>query len=242
MLYRFSLVLLWLGWIVGILGFIGFLAIAASSGTGAAIAGAGWLVLIVAITHTLVFILAPDALHRVYRRHAAVAAPRRNPSPPSGQFEGDWPPQESADQSVYEHAAPRPLGGWLILPGIGLVFGPLGILRGIITDLEALSGATDYGQLLLTIEATLYAGYLVFAVLVSVDFFKRRARLPSRFIAVNVIGILLGMNDAVFVYLLGATEAAEIQVGRVIGATIVASIWITYFLRSQRVKETFRYA
>lgn len=136
--------------------------------------------------------------------------------------------------------APKGIGGWLVLPAIGLVVGPglsilllLGWARLLpILDPE-LKGDARFWALALLDGASIAA-----TVAVAVLFFlKRRSAVPA-IIGLMVASILISLvqlflSSALF----GGMDGQDIK--PVIHATVYGAIWIPYFLVSKRVKETF---
>jgi hypothetical protein len=88
------------------------------------------------------------------------------------------------------------------------------------------------------IAATGFLG--LFAILVAIQFFRRRRVAPTLFIALLATGIGFGLVDAILVWavldvpLIDAESAPRAAV-----ALLSAAIWITYMRVSVRVKNTF---
>jgi H+/gluconate symporter-like permease len=136
---------------------------------------------------------------------------------------------------------PLSLGGWLILPAIGLVFSPLGLARGLITDLGLvgqLSTKAPTLSFLLLVEACAYAALALWCVKVAIDFFKRRRSTRNGFIALSIASIVFLILDLVAGAAFGGTVEPS-DGGRILAAIIASGIWISYFMRSERVKRTF---
>lgn len=154
----------------------------------------------------------------------------------------------------WEFAEGESIGGWLILPAIGLTITPLVLLSQIInkehfnqnswmvildSDMEQkLSFILFFGA-----EIVFNFMFFVFSVLLVVLFYKKRTSLPiiiSVFYAVNFIVPLIDLyivnelvpdlNDELF----DETTSKDL-----IRSFIAAAIWIPYFNISKRVKSTF---
>lgn len=146
------------------------------------------------------------------------------------------------------------IGGWLILPAIGVVVTPLMVLAELVAGLEVYSlatwtllttaGSDQYHPLwepLLLFALAANLGILVLSCLVLVLFFQRRRSAPKLYIA-----MICGSALVVLIDHLGARQipaaAAEITPKEVVevGRAIVSAIlWSSYFLVSKRVRSTF---
>ncbi|MBE9462811.1 DUF3857 domain-containing protein [Dyadobacter subterraneus] len=148
-----------------------------------------------------------------------------------------------------------PIGGWLGLLGLGLVFTPFTILSGFFTTANVIffdgSGwnamlrqsefrITAY-HLLLVMEAMGNLFFASFAVLVIILFFKKRSSFPLLFSIFAGSNLLFVILDTVVTYMifktLGADETALI--GTILRQTFYAAIWIPYLNKSDRVSRTF---
>ncbi len=160
------------------------------------------------------------------------------------------PPPTDAGQSA------QGIGGWLILLAIGQVLRPLGYIKTGHTLSSSLLDTNSWRLLTDPIEATYQSWWaptllfefffnlagLVFCVLLLFLFFQKRVAWPrcfAVFLLMNVGGVLL---DTFLVRRLGgASPALAVSVGSIVGAVLVAAIWIPYVYLSQRVRATFRY-
>ena len=160
------------------------------------------------------------------------------------------------DPPVRRAIGPAPItsiGGWMILPLIGLVLSPLLQLADILTpstDFLMMPVNASYAAVsdpglyqLYCYYAQAYAiGMFAFTVVVNILFFKRRTSVPMMMV------ILYG--GAVFNLYLDCLVYAVFDLESLIGepygmkdvvrSTISACIWIPFFLISTRVRSTFR--
>lgn len=164
------------------------------------------------------------------------------------------PGQEPGAYATDEPAAAdkQGIGGWLILPAIALVVSPLLLLFQIFQLLSA--QATAEWDALTTPGTPYYveglAGFataeifmngllLVFCLVVGYNFFTRKKRTPVLMVVFLVASVAVLIVDAALTSaLLGEKEAQEayMTVGR---HAVPKTIWMLYFLRSPRVKNTF---
>jgi hypothetical protein len=148
---------------------------------------------------------------------------------------------------------PSGIGGWLILPAIGLVLTPIVLLKGLVELLPVFDpeiwqqltepGADSYHPLWATVviyELLANVGFLVFTLWLGFLFVRKSSRTPAVFIAWLAINIAIQLVDL----LLGAqipAVAEESASGYVelFRSLVQAIIWIPYFIRSERVRNTF---
>jgi hypothetical protein len=151
---------------------------------------------------------------------------------------------------------PAGIGGWLILPALGLIVSP--ILQGIqlVRDIfpalhsGALKNLSDpaspyYSAMWVpTIVFEAVSGVLIFAFTLWLGylfFFRKTARVPRLFIIWLASYVLMHAIDWLLVNSLPQIEGqSDSGVMRELGRSVVsAAIWIPYFLQSIRVKNTF---
>lgn len=151
-------------------------------------------------------------------------------------------------------SGPRGIGGWLLLPAIGL---PVSILRLMTQSVglwpaftpetwEALTsaGSASYHPLwlpLMLFELVGNVGLVVLACLTTWLFFQRRSSLPKVFIAF-VAGAALIVSLDLALTLAIPSAAARLKPsdwGEGFRSILSAAIWSAYFLKSERVRRTF---
>lgn len=141
-----------------------------------------------------------------------------------------------------------PIGGWLILPAIGVCIAPLGIIYMLINadnnffNSGVWMGFYEANQtgllLVLVFELAYNVIALFFAGLLIIHFFQRRTSLPKLIIAFHLVSLAVTVIDAVAISLL--TEESFSSLARdIVRNSVAAAIWVPYFSVSQRVKETF---
>ena len=156
-------------------------------------------------------------------------------------------------------AEPEGIGGWLVLPLIGLVLALLSLLYNLFGNLlQAFRGdlwsamtAPDsgfysaYWPHYLVVSSVVNVAFIVCIALLLVGFLKRRRQVPLLMIVFYLAAIALGVFDFLSLRYL-AKDAPLAQAALAQGAfsllvrsAVPSLIWIPYFLRSVRVRNTF---
>lgn len=115
------------------------------------------------------------------------------------------------------------IGGWLIVMMIGLMGSILLEAVSLYIDLAA-------GTYL---EFGLDLCFLSFAIICLVFMFRHSRHFPKLGIALYVFGLL----NNLFFYV--THDSPPNTIGSIVGSLIGTAIWVTYLLRSKRVKNTF---
>jgi hypothetical protein len=135
----------------------------------------------------------------------------------------------------------RALGGWLILPAIGLVISP--ILNGlaVVGDIAALKNVPNGLKMFVIVEIITILALIVWNIWAAILFFGKKASAPRAMIILFSAGILVNLIGWLMVEgFMNANGEARVQalVG-VFRSVIIGGIWIWYFSVSKRVKGTF---
>ncbi len=132
------------------------------------------------------------------------------------------------------------IGGWLILPAIGLILSPIMYIVFIVLTLTGLENAAEQGYggyigLCVTVQCCL----LVFIVVVAFYFFGKQKAAPRLMIILMITNLVLSVILLLAAF--GTGEGMFIAGGvKDLAKGIIGSlIWIPYFLISKRVKATF---
>lgn len=152
-------------------------------------------------------------------------------------------------------AGPSGLGGWLILPAIGLFLTPVRILTYLGRDLLPLfqdgswemlttPGSEFYHHLwapLIVFEIVGNLSFAIFAVVLIFLFFGKSHRFPALMIAFLLANLAFILSDLLLVgFIPGLGEAVDAEIyGEIARGVVGAAIWVPYFLVSKRVKNTF---
>ncbi len=165
------------------------------------------------------------------------------------------PPQSPVADAPPAVAGPKGIGGWLLLPTIGLFAFPVRCVISLGTEFwpifekglwAALTtpGSKAYHPLwapLLTYEIFFNVAFFAFDLVLLYLLFTKSYRLPKMFIWFAVLNLLFVVSDAALGYQIPAVvEQGTDQMTQEIGRSfIMVAIWVPYFLSSKRVKNTF---
>lgn len=151
-------------------------------------------------------------------------------------------------QPFYPTAWGRPVGGWLILAGIGVTLSPVYTLVQYIREPEYITGEwwvinLVNGNMALStlglIEQIYNIGMMIFSLLIVVLFYQRRSSIPNLMIYYYGIPAVWIAMDAILVEAIAPGQSEVDSTPQILRAVITAAIWIPYFRMSQRVKRTF---
>ncbi|MBL7937875.1 MAG: DUF3857 domain-containing protein [Flavobacteriales bacterium] len=147
---------------------------------------------------------------------------------------------------------PKAIGGFLILPAIGLCINPLGIVYDILSDDAALLHATDYTSLVRTdnalgVDLYMHLSQLMafalfaFSILLIVLFFRRRSSIPllMKLMYAGSAGWLLVDYGLFHALDLDTTSGMVYPTKDITRAILAACIWVPVFHLSTRVHSTF---
>ena len=150
---------------------------------------------------------------------------------------------------------PRGIGGWLILPMLGLIIAPIqmGALLAMVYmpifldgswEILTTPGSEAYHHLwapILVFEILCNVCLLVFSVILLVMFFRKHCKLPCLIIVFYVLNLaFVGIDFFVSDLIPSVAEESDPKsVKELIKAITNAAIWIPYFLQSRRVQNTF---
>jgi len=154
-----------------------------------------------------------------------------------------------------QKAEPSGLGGWLILPMLGLIFLPIKLGAMLVMtyypifsegywEVLTTSGTEAYHALwapLLIFEIVGNSGFFIGAIVLLVFFFQRHLRFPTLmiwFLSLNLAFVGIDFLAADLIPAVAAEPDPE-STKELIRTVAGAVIWIPYFLKSVRVKNTF---
>ena len=146
------------------------------------------------------------------------------------------------------------LGGWLILVGIGLVFGSIGLLahlnvyKEIFSDgtwealtLQSSDAYTPLFGILMSLELIGNCVFLIAYICLTFFFFKKKRNFPKFYIIIILANLAFVLVDILFTKVVfPAEQMFDSETSRdVIGQIVSCAIWIPYMLKSVRVRNTF---
>lgn len=146
------------------------------------------------------------------------------------------------------------IGGWLLLPALGLLVAPFRLLGDLSRVLP--SYANDNWTQLTTVGGTAYhamwapvllfelanvLGSLVFTLLLLVMFFQKRRAVPLFYTVLVGSNVLIQGIDIALVHTIPGTATAVTSKdwGELLRSAVFFAIWASYFSKSERVKATF---
>jgi hypothetical protein len=151
---------------------------------------------------------------------------------------------------------PRGVGGWLILPLLGLFVFPLRVAVSLATDYwpifrggiwENLTtpGSAVYHPLWAPVivgEITCNVGFLLFDLALLYLLFTKSRRFPKAFIVFTLANLLFIVSDAAIAWQIPAVAARGLEgvAGEIARSLVVAAVWVPYMLVSKRVRNTFK--
>lgn len=152
-------------------------------------------------------------------------------------------------------AEPKGLRGWLILPAIGLFLAPLRLAVNLMKDFWPIfrdgywpvlttPGTEAYHPLwkpLLMFEIVGNTIFILANLALLFFFFTKHWRFPTLFITMLALNVVFVVSDFFMGNAIPAVAATnDPQSAREMARTLAAAVvWIPYFLRSKRVKNTF---
>jgi Protein of unknown function (DUF2569) len=151
---------------------------------------------------------------------------------------------------------PKGIGGWLLLPALGLIITPFRVgfqfYRDLLPALApetwnalTISSSAAYHPLwgpLIIFEVIGNLTLFIYAILLLWFFFNKSQRVPKLYIiwlvlvaAIQIIDFLLANQ----IPAVASQPSDPESVKEVARSIVAAAIWIPYFLKSKRVKNTF---
>jgi len=134
----------------------------------------------------------------------------------------------------------RGISGWLIIPAINFVFAPI---KATITFFMGISMIQSFVPELtsdprLWLSGSIDILMIIAIIIVAFLFFKKRRSAIKFIIWLMVASILVSLIQA-FLHASMFNEMDDKTIGSFIHASVIGAIWIPYFIKSKRVKNTF---
>ncbi len=147
---------------------------------------------------------------------------------------------------AHRHPTPRIIGGWLIIPILGLIITPIQLGYSIIDTgyfRDAIWHAYDHKpvsmafNMILWLELIVNACIICYAVFCLVLMYNKRDILPKHIIRMYVGIMVAVIVDGILTHLLLPDTTQDYK--DVFRSIFSVCIWVPYFMRSVRVQETF---
>ncbi len=162
---------------------------------------------------------------------------------------------DETSSNVAEEKKLEGIGGWLVLAAIGLMIAPIRIAYGLLSDVvpaftggawEKLTtaGSPAYHPLWAPLLITETAGnilFILFPLAILFFFFRKKRCAPL----LMIIFLLSNLAFVAVDYLMAmripivAAMPDESTPTEIIRLAVACAVWVPYFLRSKRVKNTF---
>lgn len=159
---------------------------------------------------------------------------------------------------VYKPLGISGLGGWLVLVQIGLygtiITQLLQLFQGSFTAFDAefwntftSSDSELYHPLwgfIIVFETVFSVGFVLFSAYILINFYGKKAIVPTLIIILYCADPIFKIIDYVLLYQIpSAREVGEINsnsIRNIIRSVLTSAIWCAYFMKSERVHNTFR--
>ncbi len=145
-------------------------------------------------------------------------------------------------QAAMSTSQPSGIGGWLILPAIGIVVAPVWFAKNVFDyfpGIELLEPGTLVHTMTM-IEVLGLIGFAILATLTAVQFFTYRKGAPKLYRVFMVGQLLFLMGDYWQAAIFFSKPMFDIDTGITMSMLFAAClIWVPYFLYSARVRNTF---
>lgn len=152
----------------------------------------------------------------------------------------------SFDPDPWIYAENKTVGGWLILPAIGLMATPIYTVYEFIDTgflgQSIWNNIQDYGfgfRVFVVSELVVNIAYILFTVLVIAYFIGRRTGTPQLMIIFYITSFVLVTLDSVVAEYFFPDLGLESDMRQIFRSFVAMAIWIPYFYLSERVKSTF---
>ncbi len=145
------------------------------------------------------------------------------------------------------------IGGWLIIPVIGLVLTPFRLTISLFKDLIPVVTGPDIAvyddpasefynpalRYLIYGEIGVNLSFSIFAIVILVYLFNLKSITPVLYITFAVSNLLFVVLDKIIVIQLGLGSSADFFDKELFQSLVSCCIWVPFFLLSERVKGTF---
>ncbi len=145
-------------------------------------------------------------------------------------------------QATMSVEGPSGIGGWLILPAIGIVVAPVQFAKNVLDyfpRFELLAPGTLLHTMTM-VEILAWIGFAILATMTAVQFFTHRKSAPKLYRALLVGQLLFVVAAYWAAAILFDAPMFDVDAAIAIAMLLAAcAIWIPYFRCSERVRNTF---
>lgn len=145
------------------------------------------------------------------------------------------------------------IGGWLILPVLGLILNPFSNVREIfecshlifsLNNWMLFSDATSAGfhpfrGTFVLLEIVMLIAFLIFNILLLVLLFKKKRSFPILYVYFIWTVCLWSISDNIIAFLLISEPITKTDIRGMVSIGLATVIWSLYFFKSERVKAIF---
>jgi hypothetical protein len=189
---------------------------------------------------------------RLWRKKSIAAPPIEPETPPAAETteagSAILPPA-----SEPEIKSPAGIKGWLVLPVLGLGVSIIRLIYSVSTNYAAVFGVRRWAQLttpgetsynplnapVLIGELSFFFGEIIYACIVSLYFFRKDKRTPRLMIIWYLVSLLGPIAEQLLLAAIGFPGAVAGSEQTIVPALVGLGIWVPYFLKSKRVRNTF---
>ena len=152
-----------------------------------------------------------------------------------------------------ESPSPKGIGGWLILPGLGLIvnairvpvetaktYGPI-FSKGLWALITSHSSSIYNPTLasILVFEIVFKILITISAILLFILFIRHSRWLPKLIIAFYILILVFAVFDYILLTAIANVPRDSVSLREILRNIVGCAVWIPYFLVSKRVKATF---
>jgi transglutaminase-like putative cysteine protease len=142
--------------------------------------------------------------------------------------------------------APAGLGGWMVLPVIGVFLSPILLMRNIWTWFGDIGTAAQFAtveqhvQWMLLLVFLLMCVAILVAIATAVFMLKRTWTFPFAFVALQALNLVIMIVNAITLWMIGGNDVEAAHETNMLVLPILSTVlWVSYVLLSQRVRATF---
>lgn len=150
------------------------------------------------------------------------------------------PDTVSKDTTIDNHLKPYGIAGWLLIPALGLVWAPIISTAWIYLNISlVLTTSPDlFDDPRLWLRLALDVITVITAITVAVIFFMKKRIAISAVVGLLLFVIVVNCVQALLGFSMSGSFDYE-TIKPIIHTSVYGAVWIPYFLKSKRVKNTF---